>query len=271
MRIGLLALPAILSLYCSQFAIGQSLRPTIDLGWLRAVQQQHGWKVVRSTFVPSSGDRINVGDSIRAVGSQKTDACGPLTAIRIFDRIGREESTVTVVRDGTPKILHLFPGQEPLIGLAPPFTSFRRELPACSMDDTLPVLTLPDSSGQSHVIRYGPKWMLLHIWSTFCPACWKDIPALNEISIPPPDNLAVVVVAVNDDARTIEAFSLQRPIQFEKLLGGTWDRGAIVEHFRPVELPADVLIDPLGTIVFVGAGSDSLRSALELMKRVSPP
>lgn len=265
MGAGKIALTALCAVLLANCAIAQSQPPTIDLGWLRAVKQQTGWTVVYSSFIPASAERILPGDVIRTVDSQQTYACGPLSAARVFSRIPETVSTVTVTRYDTLKTLHFFREQETLLAMPRSLSNASM----CSADQPAPILTLPGSSGQLHTVRYGPKWTLLHLWSTFCPVCWADIPLLNEISNPLPGDLALVEVAINDDAKTIEAFSLKHLVQFESLLGGTWDQGSIVENFAPSEIPTDLVIDPQGEIVFVGAGSESLRSALEFLKGVA--
>ena len=186
------ALTVLCTLVCFNCATGQSQRPVVDLGWLRAVQQQDGWTVERSTFFPLSEEKILVGDTIQAVDSKRTDTCDPLSASRIFTGIPLDAVTVTVIRDGTLKTLHLFPRKEPLVEFAPRYHS--TTFMPCAKDLTAPQLTLTDVSGQSHTIRYGPKWTLLHIWSTSCPACWADIDTLNEISAPPLSSVSLVAV-----------------------------------------------------------------------------
>jgi hypothetical protein len=43
---------------------------------------------------------------------------------------------------------------------------------------------------------------------------------LNEILSPPPATLVVIVIALNDNAETIEAFSKREALEFTNLLGG---------------------------------------------------
>ena len=115
-------------------------------------------------------------------------------------------------------------------------------------------------------MRYGPKWTLIHIWSTACSSCWRDVSALNEMLNPPSSKLVVVVIVINDTADTIATFSHLYPVEFNNLLGGDWTDGQVAKAFDPIGVPMDVIIDPAGHATFAGIGEGSLQSALEYWK-----
>lgn len=246
---------------------GDTSSPIVDLGWLRAIQQEDGWLVIRSYHVSLSGASVSPGDLIVAVDNDRVDGCNAISASIILSNIAGEASTVKVIRHGTMRTLHFDSQQEPLLKLVPRRFSKKRP-PSEAKAAVAPSVELPDLAGKLHLINYGPNWTLIHIWSTGCPACWRDIPPLNEISQPPLASVVVIAIAMNDSAETIEEFSKGHPIGFTNLLGGNWD-GPMTKAFGPMEFPADVLVDPSGHVAFVGVGSDALRSALERLKELS--
>jgi len=263
------ALTLVCSLLLCSLAADAAVRPAIDLGWLQAIQQDNGWLVIRSYHFPSSQEPVLPGDLIVAVDKQQVDSCNAISAARILSRIQAGAGTAKVIRKGAVTTLHFLPQQEPLL------KSFRQprgseKLPLYGKLALAPIVALPDVLGQTHTLRYGPKWTLVHIWSTGCPPCWRDVSALNEISIQPEPSLAVIGIAINDNVETIKAFSQREPLGFVNLLGGDWNDGQIAHTFGPTEVPTDVLVDPSGHVVFVAVGSDALRSTLEALKEFSP-
>jgi hypothetical protein len=91
---------------------------------------------------------------------------------------------------------------------------------------------------------------------------------LNEVLNPPPTNLAVMVIAIDDTTDTLSAFSRREPLRFRNLIGGSWIDGPVAIAFDPTAVPTDIITDPSGQVMFVGAGSDSLRSALAYTKQL---
>jgi hypothetical protein len=241
---------------------------TVDLGWLRAEQNHNGWFVTRATYVSSTADKVNPGDAIIAVDGQRISDCNAITAAVFLRRIGSNAITAQIMRDGATRLLQLEPPtHEPLLKIAAEYVS-DIEPPIYSEEALAPTLELIDETGKRHQIQYGPNWTLIHLWSTGCVLCWKDIAALNEVLEPAPANLEVVVVAINDAPETVIAFSRREPLRFKNFLGGDWIGGPAAKVLDPAELPTDVIVDPRGHVMFVGAGSDSLRSGLAFLKDV---
>jgi AhpC/TSA family len=242
--------------------------PVVDLGWLRAVQNQSGWFVARANYIAGSSDKITSGDAITAVDGQHIRDCNALTAAVFLRRIGSGAETAEITRSGSTRLLHLAPLQEKLLKLAAPQYLSDIAPPIYAKEAPAPSLELNDESGKIHRVQYGPNWTLIHIWSTACAVCWRDISALNEVLNPPPTNLAVVVIAIDDTTETVSDFSRREPLRFNNLIGGTWIDGPVAKAFDPTEVPTDIIADPTGQVMFVGAGFDSLRSALAYTKQL---
>jgi len=248
-------------------AVDQS-SPVVDLGWLRAVQNQSGWFVTRANYIAASSDKITPGDAITAVDGQRIRDCNALTAAVFLRRIGSGAETAEITRSGSTRWLHLLPLQEKLLKLAAPQHISDIAPPIYAREAPAPSLELNDESGKIHRVQYGPNWTLIHIWSSACAVCYRDISALNEVLNPPPTNLAVVVIAIDDTTETLSVFSRREPLRFKNLIGGSWTDGPVAKAFDPTEVPTDIIADPSGQVMFVGAGSDSLRSALAYTKQL---
>jgi AhpC/TSA family len=248
-------------------AADQSL-PVVDLGWLRAMQIQSGWFVTRANYIAGNNDKITPGDAITAVDGQHIRDCNGLTATVFLRRIGSGAETAEITRNGSTRLLHLAPLQEKLLKLGAPQHISDIAAPIYAKEAPAPSLELNDESGKIHRIQYGPNWTLIHIWSTACAVCYRDISALNEILNPPPTNLTVVVIAIDDTIETLSDFSRREALRFKNLIGGTWIDGPVTKAFDPTEVPTDIIADPTGQVMFVGAGSDSLRSALAYTKQL---
>jgi thiol-disulfide isomerase/thioredoxin len=186
----------------------------------------------------------------------------------MLDRIGLGAETISVVRNGQTKLLHRFPANQPLLKEGLRFLQREGDFAAYEKDAVAPSITLPDASGTTHTVHYGSKWVLVHIWSTWCPPCWADIDALNEFANPAPESLTVVAVAVNDTNQSLERFTKEHPLQFVNLMGGEWE-SKFANDFNVVSVPADVLVDADGHVLFVGVGAGSFRSVVELVKGYS--
>ena len=242
---------------------------TVDVGWIRATQTDGGaWLVSRCTQFTPSGEVVRAGDAIVAINHQNIAGSSALQARELLFHIVVDASTVSVLRDGVEKELRLFPADQPLLKTGRLYSTLPLVAVTHAGDDLAPVFSLPDEFGKMHAVQYGPKWTLLHVWSTNCPACWKDVPALNEILHPAPDSLAVIVIAMGDDAAGIRSFSrVHGPVEFTSLLAGQV-RDEFWSKFNWPGVPLDVLVDPSGRVRFVGAGSGSLTRALESFKQL---
>lgn len=242
----------------------------VDLGWLRATHESSGWLINRAHYLSSDGDKVVPGDLLVFIDDQRIADCNAITAAAFLLRIGTEARTAQVLRNGRNQILHLMPSPDSRLRLIGPQFVSDVAPPIYADEAPAPRIELQDQLGKIHQVKYGPSWTLIHVWTTSCSVCWRDISALNEMLNPPSTGLEIIVIAINDTAQSIDDFSRRQPFNFYNLLGGKWIGGSIARAFNPTQLPADVLVDPSGYVMFVGAGSDSLHSALEYTKQKLP-
>jgi hypothetical protein len=102
---------AILS--CSAFAV--SITPTIDLGWLRVIEQGPGWQIVRVFDSPLAHEPLQQDDVIVAIDGKTIVGVNALTAARMLHAIGPGVETISVLRNGQKKLLRQFPSNQPLL------------------------------------------------------------------------------------------------------------------------------------------------------------
>ena len=254
---------AILS--CS--ASAASIRPIVDLGWLRVTKDDSGWQVVRVFDDPISHEPLQLHDLVVGVDGKRIVGMNALAAGRILAEIGHGAGTVSVVREGKDKLLHRFPPKTPLLKEGWPLMQREGDFLE-EKNSSAPSISLPDLTGSMHTVHFGSKWVLVHIWSTRCSPCWADMDAVNEFANPAPESLIVVAVSVDDTSESLERFTKEHAVRVLNLIAGGWD-GKFPNDFNVVSLPADVLIDPEGNVVFVGVGAASFRSVLELLKAYS--
>jgi len=244
------------------------LCPVVDLGWLRVIEHGSGWQVVRVFDGTLSQEPLQQNDVIVAIDGKTIVGVNALMAARMLNAIGLGAETISVVRNGQTKLLHQFPANQPLLKESLRVRQRVSDFAAYTKDAVIPSITLPDTAGRIHLIRYGSKLVLIHIWSTRCPPCWADIDALNEFANPSRESLTVVAVDVDDTNDSLDQFTKEHPLQFVNLMGGGWE-GKFANDFNVARIPADVLVDADGHVIFVGVGAGSFRSVIELVKGYS--
>jgi hypothetical protein len=107
------------------------------------------------------------------------------------------------------------------------------------------------------------KWTLLHMWGAFCDV-GDAVDALNEMANPEPADLHIIGIERGDRIQQVRAYMTSRKLSFFTLVAEDLD--VLSQIYDPsIE---DILIDPEGRIVFVGAG-DSLRNAYLLYRSQS--
>jgi len=254
---------AIAALSC---ACAAQIGPTIDLGWLRATQSPNGWLVSRAFHQSYTGQVIEAGDIIVAVDGRSLANLNALSAAWVLNQVPYFSRSADVIRAEKPQHLNFFPAGEPLLQSSSKFIDDTADFELYPSSARAPLLALPDITNQIQTITYGPHYTLIHIWEPHCAVCWKDIPALNEISHPAMDSLRVIPVVINGTAEQVSAVSKRRPIQFANLFAGERANRQFEKTFDVTVTPADMLVDPEGNVIFVGAGVGSLRSALEIFK-----
>src|SRR5882724_9979218 len=235
----------------------------VDLGWLEVSQTDREWRVVRVFESSPSANTLREGDLIIAVDELPLRNLNPLSVARILNRLRLNATALLVLREGAMQRLRLATSLEPLVALALKSEVVSSQVVSYRTDEHTPVLVLADASGKTHVINFDGKWTLIHIWNTGCDP--SEVAALNEISKPNPASLDVIGIAMNDTSDSINQFSTREPIEFVNLLGGDYD-GDFARKFNYFALRTDILVNPVGRIVFVGNGPSALRAAWAIFR-----
>lgn len=136
-------------------------------------------------------------------------------------------------------LLWFRPIRSPATGKAEPAVGFR------APEFALPVLGHPRPTALSH---WRGKTVLLNFWTTWCPACQAEMPALQKVFQKEGPNVRVVTVNLTNQERspaTVERFVKQHGYRFPVLLDRT---GGVSMTYRVRELPTTFFIGPHGTI-----------------------
>ena len=255
-------------LLCSSSAAAQ--HRSIDLGWLSATQEQQGWRVSKAFHHPATGQSIEAGDLLLAVDGQQLADLDVLSAAFVISRIPDPAETADVLRNGAPLRLNFFVGEEPLLKGNGLWADRNFPTRLYARQSQAPAIELRDESGNLRLVKYGPKWSLIHVWQPHCPPCFKDIPALNEVSNPPMDSLQLIAIVLGDGLPELQGIAKIYPIHFSNLIAGDWNDNQFATDFDVFESPTDVLVDPNGRVAFAGMGAGSLQKALQFFKESGP-
>ncbi len=92
----------------------------------------------------------------------------------------------------------------------------------------------------------GKKYTLINFWATWCVACIKELPELEELKA---KNTDVSFIAINagEDARKIKKFLKKHTFTYQMLLDTDKSYSKSV---GVLELPHTIVIDPQGKIVY---------------------
>ena len=99
------------------------------------------------------------------------------------------------------------------------------------------------------MLSFHGKWTLLHIWGP-CDDGGGAVNALNEMANPEPADLHIVGIRRGERIQQVHAYMTSRKLSFFALVAED------LEAFSQIYDPSieDLLVDPEGNIVFVGAG-----------------
>ncbi len=250
-----------LFLTLTSWAASPRLAPSIDFGWLKATQTDQGWLLTYVYQPLSTGNAIHSGDVLVSVDQQRLDDLDPLGAAHVMKAIVSARSAI-VYRDNSTVRLN-FASLDERVN---PLPRYREEwsAPIHARHKRAPLsLVLPDVNGAAQMLSFRGKWTLLHMWGP----CLDDgdaVDALNEMANPEPADLHIVGIERGDRIPVVRAHMTSRKLSFFTLVAEDLD--AFSQIYDPsIE---DILIDPEGRIVFMGAG-DSLRNAYLLYRSQS--
>jgi len=112
-------------------------------------------------------------------------------------------------------------------------------------------------------------YLLLDFWGTWCTPCVRQIPNLKEAYAQYRERgLEILGVVHRDELEEVRAFVAERGMEWPEVRPQDGDP-LVRERFRIIGYPTYVLLDPAGTIVFVGHGLQG--ALLETLEEMLPP
>ncbi len=95
------------------------------------------------------------------------------------------------------------------------------------------------------------KAVLLHFWATWCPACRKEIPALNELRARySSEQLTILGVAMDQDPGAVKRFKEDEDIAYSLVMATS----GVGLDFRVTGVPKTLIYDQSGELAFQGFG-----------------
>lgn len=107
--------------------------------------------------------------------------------------------------------------------------------------------------GQKSLESYQGKVVLLNFWATWCRPCAKEIPSLSRlVETLKSTDFEVVTINIGEEAKHIQAFITDLPVNFEILLD---KESAAVREWNVYAYPTNYLLDRSGKITHAYRGA----------------
>jgi len=241
------------------WATSPGLAPRIDLGWLNAIETDQGWLITNVYEPVLDRDALRSGDVLVSVDHQRLEELGPVGVAHLMQGMRSAQSAI-VYRDQATVKLNFVSLGERVIQLP---RQFDWSPQTYKWDRAVPSVILPDASGVIHSLSLTGKWTLLHVWNLSCNISGLD--ALNEMANPEPSDLRIIGIEYGHRPQDVRHYMIARGLGFFNLVAEDTD------SFSKTSDPtiSDIVIDPEGRIVFMGAAGDSLRNAYLLYRSQS--
>jgi thiol-disulfide isomerase/thioredoxin len=109
------------------------------------------------------------------------------------------------------------------------------------------------------------KVVVLHFWATWCPACRKEIPALNELRRRySKEELMILAVAMDEDPQSVQRYAKSREIAYSLVVG----KSSVGLDFRVSGVPKTLIYNRSGKLTFQGFGYLSQDKLQETVARI---
>ena len=117
------------------------------------------------------------------------------------------------------------------------------------------------------------KWLLVNFWAPWCPLCWVEVPALNELN--KRKDFAVVGIGLDygPDENAVRDTAARHNINFAHVVAGgaRRDPNSPFRQVGPVDFyPTSYLYDPTGEIVMFIPGQVRMNKILAFMEERNP-
>lgn len=110
-----------------------------------------------------------------------------------------------------------------------------------------PPLSLKDMSGKTISLEdYKGSYVLINFWATWCQYCDEEMPDLVDFQKKHKDEVTVLAINVNEDAKTVQAYLDKKNIDLKVLLD---QEGKTAEDFLVSAFPTTFLIDRAGKVI----------------------
>jgi peroxiredoxin len=134
-----------------------------------------------------------------------------------------------------------------------------------------PALSLPSLDGHTvSLADYRGKKVLLVYWASWCSPCKAEMPTLNRLyrgAAGTDFAFEILAVSVDEDRAEAEKFARENGMTFPVLL----DPGQkTVDAYHVESVPAMIVVDAAGTIIFGRSGFDQ-RSQMDLANKLGFP
>lgn len=112
--------------------------------------------------------------------------------------------------------------------------------------ETLMVYSNDEITGFDLFTKYSGKWILLNVWTTYCPVCVAEMPSLEKLTALNLPNLEIIALSANDTWQEVEDYRAKNQHNFHIY----WDKDDITFNLLgTTKYPETFLISPNKKIV----------------------
>ncbi|OGF45428.1 MAG: hypothetical protein A2452_02300 [Candidatus Firestonebacteria bacterium RIFOXYC2_FULL_39_67] len=129
-----------------------------------------------------------------------------------------------------------------------------------------PNFTIKDLNGKDVSLNEfkDKKTVLLVFWTTWCVYCRQEIPELIKLKEQYKDNnLEIFGVNIQETPAKVKSFTDKNKTNYSILLD---DKGEVARAYEVQGIPANVLIDKKGNVVYFGSFGEELKKLIEKNK-----
>ena len=153
---------------------------------------------------------------------------------------------------------------------APPATDAHLPPPGHPLPETLPDISLPDSSGTTHRLSDSAgKPLVVNFWATWCEPCRREIPLLEALRHENPRSAFEIVGIAVDHRDSVEKYVREMKIDYPVLIGERGGLEAAAAFGMEPVLPFSVFADAQGRIVTLKVGELHRDEATFILARLA--